>query len=85
MQAVVRIHGVLRGMRREAPCTLIIWKESSTSGRIYTRCRIAEEPSDLPDGTYTLSFAGYDVPTRKWESHWLLTFLPPEIDLERAA
>ena len=38
--SVVRVPGVLRGMDREAHCTLLTWKERSTTGRVYTRCRI---------------------------------------------
>jgi hypothetical protein len=78
----VRVRGVLRGMNREADCVLVAWKESSESGRVYTRCRIIDEPSDLPDGTYTVIFAGQSVTTRKWWGEWMLTFLPPEINVE---
>jgi hypothetical protein len=82
---VVRVQGVLQGMDREADCGLITWKERSTSGRVYTRCRIVDEPPDLPEGPYTLSFARHTVPTRKFDGCWTLTFLPPGIDIERAA
>jgi hypothetical protein len=85
VQGVVRVHGVLQGMDRVADCELITWKERSTSGRVYTRCRIVEEPADLSEGAYTLSFAGHAVPTRKFDGCWMLTFLPPGIDLEEAA
>jgi hypothetical protein len=83
--SVVRVPGVLRGMDREAHCTLLTWKESSTKARVYTRCRIQDEPSDLPDGLYTVFFSGYTVATRRFDHCWMLTFLPPEIDLEQAA
>ncbi|HUB19743.1 MAG TPA: hypothetical protein VL990_13970 [Acidobacteriaceae bacterium] len=72
-------------MDREAACELITWKEQATSGRVYTRCRIVEEPSDLPEGPYTLSFAGHAIPTRKFDGCWMLSFLPPGIDLGQAA
>ena len=85
MPGVVRVRGFLQGMDCDADCELITWKESSTSGRIYSRCRIVNEPSDLPEGPYTLSFAGYTVSTRKFDGCWTLTFLPAGIDLEKAA
>ena len=85
MQGVVRVSGVLQGMDRAADCQLIIWRERSTSGRVYTRCRIVEEPADLAEGPYTLTFAGHVVSTRKFDGCWMLTFLPPGINLEEAA
>jgi hypothetical protein len=69
----------------EADCRLLTWKETSTTGRLYTRCRIMDEPPHLPDGAYTLFFAGHAVPTRKFEGSWMLTFLPSSIDLGKAA
>jgi len=85
VKSIVRVRGVLRGMACAADCALLTWKESSTSGRVYTRCKIVDEPSELPDGPYTLSFKGHEVPTRKFEGQWMLTFLPQGIDLDRAA
>jgi hypothetical protein len=85
VKPVVGVRGVLRGMGCEADCRLPTWKETSTTGRVYTRCRILDEPFGLPDGAYTVFFAGHAVPTRKFEGRWTLTFLPPGIDLERAA
>jgi hypothetical protein len=85
VKSIVRVRGVLRGMSCEADCALMTWKESSTSGRVYTRCRIVDDPDELPDGPYTLFFAGHKVPTRKFEGRWMLTFLPQGIDLEQAA
>ena len=72
-------------MNSTADCALLTWKESSTSGRVYTRCRIVDEPSELPDGAYTLFIDDHEVPTRKFEGHWMLTFLPPDIRLREAA
>jgi len=76
---------VLRGLDREANCVLILWKERSSSGRVFTRCRIVDEPADLPEGPYSLSFAGYSVPTRKFDGCWMLSFLPPGIKIDQAA
>lgn len=72
-------------MDHEADCDLITWTERSNAGRVYTRCKIVNEPSDLPEGPYTLFFAGHTVPTRKFDGCWTLTFLPRDIDLTRAA
>lgn len=85
MELVVRVPGVLRGLERDGDCELITWKESSTAGRVYTRCKIVNEPADLPEGPYELSFAGHTITTRKFDGCWTLTFLPPGIDLPRAA
>jgi hypothetical protein len=85
VQAVVRIHGFLQGLEKEAGCVVMTWKERSTSGRTFTRCKIVDEPADLPEGPYTLSFAGYKVTTRKFDGCWMLSFLPPGIDLLQVA
>lgn len=85
MADVIRVEGTLRGMRCEARCTLVAWKEASSTGRLFTRGKIAEEPRDLPDGTYMLIFGEHSVWTRKWEGHWLLKYLPQGIELEQAA
>ena len=81
----MRITGVLRGMGREVSCEVVAWKESSSTGRVYTRCRIGDEAPDLPDGSYALCIGGYQVMTRKWEGRWLLRYLPNEIRLEEVA
>lgn len=83
MQSVVR--AVLRGMGRETECNLTLWTEQSLSGRKFTRCRISGEPGDLPDGSYTVSFEGHTVFTRKWSGEWMLNFLPSHIRVEDAA
>lgn len=62
-----------------------MWKEFSTTGRVYGRCRIVDDPPTLPDGPYTLFFAGHSVTTRKFDGAWMLTFLPAGINLEEAA
>ena len=85
MQGAVRVHGVLKGLDREANCVLMIWKERSSAGRVFTRCRIVDEPSDLPEGPYTVVFSGNELPTRKFDGCWMLSFLPPWVDLEEAA
>lgn len=81
----IRVDGVLRGMNHEARCKLVVWQESSSTGRIYLRCEIKEEPEGLPNGSYILSFADHRLLTRKWEGHWLLRYLPQGIQLQHAA
>lgn len=85
MQAVVRVHGELQGIDREAACVVLIWQERSTTGRVYTRGKIVDEPSDLPEGPYTLFLGGHAVPTRKFDGCWMLSFLPQGMNLEQAA
>lgn len=82
---IVRRPGFLRGMAREAECTVEMWKEASSSGRVYSRCRITDEPTDLPDGPYTVFFAGRRIHTAKWWGRWSLSFLPQSFDLDQAA
>lgn len=65
----------------ESKCTLEIWQEQSSTGRDYTRCRIADDPPFLPDGAYQLFFGGHTVNTRKIFGAWELIFFSPDIDL----
>jgi hypothetical protein len=76
---------MLKGLDQEANCVLTIWMERSSTGRVFTRCKIVDEPSDLPEGPYTLFFAGHELPTRKFDGCWMLSFLPPWVKLEQAA
>lgn len=84
-QVVLRIPAVLRGMSRVAYCVLEIWREESSAGRRCTRCRIANDPSGLPDGAYRVEFARYSVHTRKHKGNWDLVFIVPERLTSRAA
>jgi len=56
-------------------CTLEIWSEQSSKGRRFTRCRITDEPAELPDGAYELEFDSRRIVTKKNEGHWDLTYL----------
>lgn len=85
MSDETRLDGMLRGMRREVKCTVLVWKEASSTGRLYTRGKITDAPADLPDGSYTLSFGEHTFVTRKWEGHWLLKYLPSELEISEAA
>jgi hypothetical protein len=59
-------------------CTLEVWNEVSSRGRRFIRCRITNDPPELPDGAYRVEFAGYRVVTNKLEGHWELSFLWPQ-------
>lgn len=72
---------VLRSKLREEQCTLAVWKETSTSGRRFTRCEILNDPPDLPDGPYLLLFEGNQLFTRKWCGTWMLDYLPAWIEV----
>jgi len=76
---VVRHTALLCATGIVAPCTVETWQEQSSSGRSYTRCRIVNEPPDLPDGPYQLEFADHKVPTRRWSGLWELIFIVPAI------
>lgn len=67
---IVRIPGVLRAAGIIAGCMVETWKERAFDGAIYRRCRIADDPPQLPDGPYLLKFGRYSVPTNKFEGKW---------------
>lgn len=84
-QVVLRIPAVLRGKSRVAYCVLEIWREESSAGRRCTRCKIANDPPELPDGAYRVEFARYSVHTRKHKGKWELVFIVPEKMTSQAA
>ena len=73
MRSVVMIHGLLRGMEREAPCDMIAMKEAEPEKGpvIFSRCSVIDAPIDLPDGDYTVSFNGCVVSVRKEAGLWM--------------
>jgi hypothetical protein len=72
MRSVVLIHGLLRGMGREAPCEMIAMRDTSPDRTpAYCRCSVVEAPEDLPDGEYTVSFLGEAVRVRRQGGLWL--------------
>lgn len=85
MASVIRLNALVRGMGRESPCMLEAWKERSSTGRVFTRCRIVEDPPDLPDGSYEIFVAGQRFNTKKWSGLWDLTFLPNWVRIDDAA
>ena len=72
---VLRVHAVLRGMGKVADCIVEMWQEEASSGRLFTRCRIANEPLELPDGQYIVEFGDHSVRTHKYHGAWELNFL----------
>lgn len=85
-QEVVRVPAELRGMGAVAGCVLETWQERSSAGRSITRCRIVDDPSDLPDGVYDVNFAGTRLTTWKRCGIWELTFLAsPDLPGNEAA
>ena len=79
MTAPMHIPAVLHGEGIKAMCLLDVWQENSSTGRVFTRCRIHDAPPDLPDGAYKLEFRANTVATRKTFGTWELAFLPPKI------
>lgn len=82
MLGLMHIPAVLHGEGIEAICLLDIWQENSSTGRVFTRCRIHHAPPDLPDGAYKVAFGPNRVSTRKTFGTWELTFLPPHIRVD---
>jgi hypothetical protein len=76
---LARVPAVLRGPEGESKCTLEVWQESSSTGRVFTRCRITEDSPDLPDGAYLVKFGHHSVKTWKCGGFWELVFLAPEM------
>lgn len=79
MRSVARVPAVLRAPDIDSKCTLEVWQESSSTGRIFTRCRIIDETPEVPDGPYQVLFANHAVSTWKTGGAWELVFLSPEI------
>lgn len=63
-------------------CTLEMWTELSSGGRPLTRCRIIDDPPELPDGTYQLEFLGQRVITNKFDGRWGLSYLGLQVSRE---
>ena len=70
---------------RAERCFVETWKEQSSTGRTYTRCRIVDDPPDLPDGDYLVEFAEQSVRTHKYHGRWELVFLYPDLEIIDAA
>ena len=83
---VLRVSGSLRGMGQVAECSLEMWQQEASSGRLFTRCQIVDDPPQLPDGPYLLDFGERSVRTNKYHARWELNFLADaEADMQAAA
>lgn len=78
-RAVLRLNAGLQGIGIKGDCILETWKETSSSGRTFTRAVIVEESPILPDGIYMLVVGHQSAFVRKIDGVWRLIFLPPEI------
>lgn len=77
---IVRTPAVLRSLSGTvAGCVLETWKERASTGKMYTGCRIVNDPPDLPDGNYIVEFGANRIQTRRVWGVWSLTFLAPDI------
>jgi hypothetical protein len=81
--SIIRIPAVLRSKDSifVTGCVLEIWKEYASSGKAYTRCRLVEEPSELPNGAYIVDIAGHSIRTNKILGMWGLVFLAPDLEI----
>ena len=68
-----------------ARCFFETWKEQSSAGKTYTRCRITDDPPELPDGEYMVEFAEQSLRTIKRWGKWQLVFLAPDFEIEELA
>lgn len=84
MVTIARIPAVLRGQDVASRCTLEAWRERSSTGHTFTRCRITEDAPELPDGPYEVIFDDHSVKTRKYAGAWELVYLPREITIDNA-
>lgn len=83
--SVLRVGAMVRGMGVEASCMLETWQERSSSGRVFTRCRMTGDPANLPDGNYEVTIDGQTFSTRRWSGTWDLIYLPQWIRTRQAA
>jgi hypothetical protein len=82
---VVRNPGILSGPGVVASCVVETWQERSSTGHVFTRCRIINDPPHLPDGPYELEFGGHKLRTGKYAGKWELVFFVPQLEPGPAA
>jgi hypothetical protein len=63
----------LKGMGREAPCTVSAIKVSLPEFRImgFVRCEVLQAPDDLPNGEYFVILGGRTMLVQKQDGDWL--------------
>lgn len=69
--SIVVRHGVLRGMEHEATCMVLAREESPSFGSDYSDAFVMNAPSDLPDGTYVVTFDRHELNASKSVGLWL--------------
>ena len=69
----VMMAGRLKGMGREAECTVSSEKVTLPQLNIweYVKCDIYLAPEDLPDGPYQVTFEGRTMQIKKLDGDWL--------------
>jgi hypothetical protein len=69
----VMMAGRLRGMGREAECTVSAVKISLPHLNIweYVKCDIHFAPEDLPDGPYEVTFEGKTMAVKLLDGFWV--------------
>lgn len=77
--SIIQVPAILRGSQgMVGKCLLEFWPEQSSTGKTYTRCRVVDDPPELPDGQYTLQLPNEQlVRTNKHQGRWALVFLAP--------
>ncbi|MGB9031062.1 MAG: hypothetical protein WCC27_13155 [Acidobacteriaceae bacterium] len=87
MRSVVLIHGLLKGMGREALCDMLAMKDATpeTDRPVYSQCCVIDAPLDLPDGIYAVAFNGSAVAARKEGGLWLPEGATSPLQIERRA
>jgi hypothetical protein len=70
---IVMVPGQLRGMRRAANCTVCAVKmeQLGTGTYEYVRPMVSGAPSDLPNGSYTLTFCGRVASVQLRNGAWM--------------
>jgi hypothetical protein len=83
---LIRIPAVLSGPDGIVTrCFVETWTEQSSTGKTCTRCRITDDPPELPDGDYMVEFAEQSVRTKRHHGKWQLVFLCPDLEMTDAA
>lgn len=69
----VHLSGRLRGRERDVACNVIAERVSLSGGAIYEYIRpmIADEPADLPNGVYTITFDGRTSLVQRLDGAWI--------------
>ncbi|MGO9435816.1 MAG: hypothetical protein ACLPH3_05770 [Terracidiphilus sp.] len=69
----VMMLGWLKGMGREAECTVSAVKVSLPQLDIweYVKCDIHLAPENLPDGPYRVTFEGRTMKIKKLDGYWV--------------